>query len=97
MTKIEQVARALCKERGLDPDCVHWNDGLGLYPDDAVMSNGKTGHYGWRRRVREARAAIETMRIPTEAMVVALHKALDEQATPNEICRVLVDAALEEQ
>lgn len=54
MTKVEQVARALCAHDDYDPD------GPGVA--------GSTAEFMWQHYRGFARAAIEAMRVPTLAM-----------------------------
>lgn len=54
---IEEAARAICKVRGHGADTLHWHsdwdtDRAGRpWPQDALLSNGKPAHYGWRIEV----------------------------------------------
>lgn len=54
---VEEVARAIHKAKGLNPDCLHQNYS-DSEPADATMDNGKTAHFGWRNSVPLAEAAI---------------------------------------
>lgn len=56
MTMIERVARAICQANQMDPD-------------SKSHINGNAWH--WEDYAKDARAAIEAMRDPTEAMKVA--------------------------
>lgn len=79
---IERVARALCKADGCDPD--HES------PDQI-----DAGIKLWTRYVRDARAAIEAMREPTEAMSEAVKPlGLCRTEDAAEIYRAMIDAAL---
>lgn len=60
-TMIERVARALCVAAGHDPDRTH----------DIYVEGDPDAGVAWAGYRREARAAIEAMREPTEAMVDA--------------------------
>ncbi len=92
MRMVERVARTLCKENGDDPDFVQLSNPV---------------QRGWHPYREKARAAIEAMREPTEAMTEAQvtaiqaidgfaygigHYDLDETAKTG--WRAMIDAAL---
>jgi len=52
---VERVAKAICAERGFDPDCLEAGDEPVI---DGYLRNGDPGHRLWREHVDEARAAI---------------------------------------
>lgn len=60
VTDVEAIARAIHKARGLNPDCLHQNYGYGE-PVDAEIAGGKTAHFGWRKSVPLAEAAIAAL------------------------------------
>lgn len=67
MTKIEEVARAICVALGRDPDAdFRGGDGFTL---SVAVPDGEA--QCWRQYERAARAAIKAMRTPTEAMLRA--------------------------
>lgn len=74
---VERVARAICQAQMIDPD-------------KAVHCQGGGILYEWHWWVREARAAMDAMREPTEWMMANL-SAREATAYANAI-----DAALEE-
>lgn len=80
---IERVARALCRCRASQPDYV-----LGWSSVDQEV------HYCWNEWVEEARAAIQAMRTPTEAMVDAGYRAA---GPPPSQYVAMTDAALKEK
>ena len=91
---LERVARAICAARGLNPDCLHWNDGSNEYPNDALMSDGKSGHFGWRHHAKQARAVIEAMREPTEKMVAVADKLDGGIAEHRNVWKAMIDEAI---
>lgn len=81
-SKLEDVARAICRAGGENPDEV--------YGPHSIAE----GRPFWVDRMDEARAAIEAMKGPTEKMVLAgVYGTDDDAATYNQI----IDAALEGQ
>lgn len=60
---VEQVARAICKTRGLAPDLlIPWNDPYGdgqLFTDGNV--SGGAGQFQWRSFAKDANAAIRVI------------------------------------
>lgn len=85
---VERVARTLCATRGVDPDKeVHCQGGGILYE--------------WHWWEREARAAITSMREPTEGMALALRHSVavngyGARGAPLAVTAA-IDAALEEK
>lgn len=82
---IERVARAICAAKGDDPDepCEDW----------------MTEFSGWRGYQESARAAIEAMRDPTEAMIEAGAMVdnwcqSEGQAAQPDVYRKMIDEAL---
>lgn len=69
---VEQVARAICKADGLDPDA-DWRD-VGRVKLDIAIKDGEEQR--WRTYVRKAHAALAAMRKPTEGMTVAGGEAI---------------------
>ena len=57
---VERVARAICEADGVDPDKEICGMGVQLPIGELAPA--------WRARLKQARAAIEAMREPTEAM-----------------------------
>lgn len=80
---IETMARAICKDRRLNPDCLHQHhEGDSDYrnldrpwPTDAVLTHGKLAHYGWRHFTSDVvaalRAAAPVLREDAMAVIVA--------------------------
>jgi len=100
MTKLEEVARALCEADGLDPDA-DWRDGDGVFLTVAIEP-GKQQR--WRTYVRKARAALEALRMPNEAMRRAGRAEDDWYARPYYECAsetthwiAMIDAILKEK
>ncbi len=89
MNKIEEVARALKANIGRQFDA-------SPLPGPPDGSGDWTAEGGIIDCEELAAAAISAMREPSEAMVFALHQAFDDQATPNEAMRLVIDAALSE-
>lgn len=83
MTMVERVARAICREEHL---LVY---AFGLWRPGEL--DRKIEQY-WRRHLPTARAAIEAMREPTEAMTLAG----DERGDPTSMYQAMIDAALSE-
>ncbi len=52
----EAIARAICKAKGVNPDCLHQN--YDDEPIDHTDARGRTYHYGWRNQLHLADAAI---------------------------------------
>lgn len=97
-SKLEEVARALAKADGKDPDAPAWIQ----YP------RGNTFGICWRDQyTTKARAALEAMRGPTGEMVVAGNCAAPFDHThpnlilgrngPEAVFNAMIDAALEEK
>lgn len=91
---VERVARALCKRCGVDPDDIKggtWDGGS--YP------RGKPAWHSW---AGDARAAIEALREPDDAMVEAAreldvywsYESNDRPGGPEDAWRAMIDAAL---
>lgn len=82
---IESVARALCLQ--------HYRE---VYPNAAEYDVGAN----WLRFMKSARAAIEAMRLPTEAMVAQADDAYDQCTDTGDffgfIWKAMIDAALSE-
>ena len=99
MTKIEEVARAICIADGVDPDAVGYGLGAQM-PKDVEYPL-------WKARVAQARAAIRAMREPNEAMIESSYKAGEMKScnSPEEakalfrsvLWPAAVDAILEEK
>jgi hypothetical protein len=95
---VERVARALCKEDGLNPDG-DWRSG------DKVMLTVALDHpERWRTYAAKARAAIEAMYEPTPEMVKAADDAFEELdyleydgTEPGGVWRTMISAALSAQ
>lgn len=66
---IERVARAICRAGGKDPD-------------ETMIELGGVRTPMWDAFVPIARAAIEAMREPTEAMVAAMGSDLTDEGEP---------------
>lgn len=89
MTKLEEVARALCATYGDDPDR--------LAPALVVTKvyGGYQGSFSgteeprWKAYVHQARAAIEALRTPSEGMLSAI------QPGWHEIARTILWAAID--
>jgi hypothetical protein len=98
MDMVERVARALCARLGRDPDT--------LGPSIVVTDMGSMGiaatfngppEPAWKSYEAEARAAIEAMREPTEAMVEAGSDAPImnyDGNDPRDVWRLMISAAL---
>lgn len=82
---IERVARAICTAHG-------------EFPDTETPYNPHVSHL-WQHYIPSARAAIEAMRTPTEAMEEAAHygEAPGEPNHFSEEWEQAIDAALQEQ
>ena len=79
---VERVAAALCVEAGDEP----YRDYIGM---------GNTPMKGWKMHERAARAAIEAMREPTEAMLTAGDTAMIRNSdTSADAWPAMIDAAL---
>ena len=88
MNKVEQVARAIALENAKRNE----RDGT-LQRDGFEWFVNKT----WSRHIDDARAAIEAMRVPTEAMIGAGRVVLLEgERKTIETVTAMIDAALEE-
>ncbi len=85
---IERVARARCAEQGINPDAPFRN----LVGDKQRIVN-------WQAWTGEARAAIEAMREPTDAMIDAGAVAEGDgnlEAQARNLWAAMIDAALKE-
>lgn len=83
---IERVARVLAEKDGVHPD---WSaTGMG-------MPGPEDNEPGWKLYEEEARAAIEAMREPTDAMVVAGRDETDWEPKARAVWSSMIDAALE--
>jgi hypothetical protein len=91
---IERVARAMAKADGLDPDyCVMGEGGIST----AGVSFSRCYMVRWQNYAAKARAAIEAMREPTEAMEHAGFEAYLDAEAPHEagpVYQAMIDAAL---
>jgi hypothetical protein len=68
---IERVARAICKSHG-------------LHPDADAFKHGALRHYPiWQTYEEDARAAVEALRVPTQAMLEAGQEALPDPVNYN--------------
>ena len=87
MTKLEAVARAICRSGGENPDEV--------YGPHSIAE----GRPFWVDRMDEARAAIEAMKGPTEEMTsvgqFAPSHAVSGAGRANATYEAMIDAALE--
>lgn len=88
---IERIARALCRDDGLDPDS-DWTAGKAAYRDLPQEMKAM-----WSCYEPKARLAIEAMREPTDAMEQAFLRACDLSGAClwKTAYRTLIDAALE--
>lgn len=69
---VERVARAMCRERGMDPDAM-------VFPANIAIANAGAGYNlipdgpyvlpAWQHLIPEARVALRTISYPTEEMV----------------------------
>ena len=73
MNMVEKVARAICEAQGDDPDYLEPGDAHGI---DAYFSDGEPAFRRWKNYIREARAAIEAMREPSNAILKAGYEAM---------------------
>jgi hypothetical protein len=89
-TMIERVARAICVASGLDPDRP--------FSSSNYSKETEPQEFAWHEYLPEARAAINAMREPTEAMEDAGNSAtyiwIDE--TSADVWPRMIDAALKE-
>lgn len=92
-TMIERISRALCIAVGLDPDrkfkSSNWDDGT--VPHDLA----------WHAFQPKARAVLEAMRDPTDAMCAAAERRADEigaflEMGPSTVWSEMIDGALAE-
>lgn len=77
---IERVARALCIQRGREPDQLESGDDPRQNDTSVIdghMPNGDAAHFSWREFENDARAIITVMRSFTEEMDLRLRN-LDE-------------------
>ncbi|MEJ5979495.1 hypothetical protein WG901_22770 [Novosphingobium sp. PS1R-30] len=82
MTPLELAARSLCNNEGHDPDRV------------GLSNNGD--HY-WTTYVGKARAVLEALREPSEAMLEAVYREMRfDDGTALKAWQRMIDAALEE-
>lgn len=62
---VERVARAICTARGLDPNTLFQHFDHEAWPEDSHFINSRRErcpmHYGWRKHVDMAKAAIAAM------------------------------------
>lgn len=90
---VEKVARAICRADGVDPDAIGYGLGVQM-PKDAEYPL-------WKAREAQARAAIEAMRTPTEAMrragTAAMPVCFDEEAGAISCWQAMIDAILKEE
>lgn len=83
---VERVARALCEAIG--------------FPADGNVLDGDQIKIGWHTQIPKARAAIEALRLPTDAMVGAGHAEIKPDNLPadagdaRQCWRAMIDAAL---
>jgi hypothetical protein len=85
---IERVCRALCSEWAVDPD---GTEGFLLESAPLVPDKGEPNWTGYEPL---ARAVIEAMREPTEAMTDAGWRRIDERDDAAENWRLMIDEAL---
>lgn len=83
ITMIERVARALCEAEGME-----WG------AQASAMTSGSGGDNEQEYYLTQARAAIEAMREPTEAMQDAGESHCNDYGTPSGCFRAMIDAAL---
>lgn len=108
MTPLERAARALCDDRGLDPDGLE--PGNAPYADDTEVVDGHLAGGPafkiWRLFVDQARTVLQAIREPSEAMQrkfvdLALHgdvlKHGGWQGYARDQWQAMIDAALEEK
>lgn len=92
MTKIEEVARALCKADGKNPDA---DCKISTCGGEVAMKEWQY-HYPFM-----AQRAIEALRVPSDAMIaagqqVAVDSAAYDAADEVEVFNAMIDAALAE-
>lgn len=80
---VERVARAICGSEG-------------FYAPDGIGDHGGR-EANWRFHIAEARAVIEAMREPTDAMTQACDAMIGDAASPYDHWRRMIDAALDKQ
>lgn len=90
---VERVARILCEQSLCNPDALEPGD---IYGIDGYKRNGDPAHFMWREFVERARAVIEAMHVPIEAMVDA-GLNYDVTVDPDGIWKAMVGAALSTQ
>jgi len=59
MTKIEIIARIICKDRGRDPDELEPGD---LPKIDGICKNGDPGHFTWRQEISLAKKILDALK-----------------------------------
>lgn len=106
MNMIEKAARAMCIVEGLDPDVLCYRSMPQKYANGLfVAPNPLMCYPAWTFNVIAARATIETMREPTEAMIVEAETKVvglacfnDMDSSPAYLAwQAMIDAALKEE
>ncbi len=88
MTKLEEVARAICVAAGFDPEDDPNATGGPLFTDVAFPEHWRK----WHTFLRQARAAIEAVREPSWGMI----EAGQDHVTRGDIWQSMIDAILSE-
>ena len=98
---IEKVARAICNERGINPDQLIYVGmpqvlylGLGLF-GGVFIPPVEAQAKAWEAFIRDAKAAILAMREPTEGMIAEFPYNWIEDDVPSAMAK-LIDAALKD-
>lgn len=90
MTKLEEIARAICIADDVDPD----ETGMGL---GQTMPEGTT-YPLWQARMKQARAAVEALKTPNDFMTSAGgYVAQNTKWTPRQFWEGVLNAVLEEK
>ena len=98
MTKIEEVARALCRVWLFKAGRDILREGAAIDPVAMAGATYSGVDKHWRNFIEDAQAAIEAMREPTESMISAYWKAQGGDRAPcEETLDALIDAALTEK
>jgi hypothetical protein len=85
MTKIEEVARAICRQAQID-------DGYSEMQADSGNAQGM-----WRNFRQQARAAVEALREPIDSMLDIRIMDQAEEQSLREDWRAMIDAILNEK
>lgn len=90
MTKLEEVARAICIADDVDPD----ETGMGL---GQTMPEGTT-YPLWQARMKQARAAVEALKTPNDFMAEQGGQVVKlAHWTPRMFWEGVIDAILDEK